>query len=89
MKIGDRFIEDTFNEIWEVVEVGIYNMDTGDKAAPEDPAADVQPGVKAIVVGYQVGNQKAPSREEQDPDLFFGNLSSPLASYGQPFIRVG
>ncbi len=79
LSIGDHFIEDTFNEIYEVVETGLFDEVAGDDINNIKQCF----GVKVIIVGYQVGNKVAP--ESQEPEIFNYDLDSP---YGQPVYRV-
>lgn len=78
LPVGARFIEDTYNEIYEVVETGSYEAPViMDLKNPE-----MRFGVKAIVVGYQVGDKEPP--KDQEPEVFNYDLN-----WGQPVIRVG
>ena len=65
LQVGDRFMEDTYPEIYEVV-----GQDTEQGMI----------GIRAIVVGYEVGpRQKAPevpSRKSQGDGEFFGGVGS-------------
>lgn len=78
LPIGARFIEDTFNEIYEVIETGCYPAPVStDVNNPE-----TRTGVKAVVVGYQTGDKEPP--ESQEGEVFNYDLD-----WGQPVIRLG
>ena len=79
LTVGNHFIEDTFNEIYEVVETGLFDEVAGDDINNIKQCF----GVKAIIVGYQVGNHEPP--DSQEPTVFNYDLDSP---YGQPIYRV-
>lgn len=77
LPVGARFIEDTFNEVYEVVETGSYPAPVTSLQNPE-----TRIGVKAMVVAYQTGDQEPP--ENQEAEVFNYDLH-----WGQPVIRVG
>lgn len=84
LRVGDHFIEDTYNEVYEVVETGMYDPCcwVGKKGVKPPQCC----GVKAVVVGYQVGDKVPPPRETQEPELFNHDLGGPYS--GQPYYRV-
>ena len=72
LSVGDQFFEDTYDEIYEVVETGCFE--------------NKYPGVKVVVVGSLTGKLEVPPRETQEPEFIYGDLGGPWS--GQPYYRV-